>query len=121
MAPAQAFQLRGPRWPRTPPGGRPPGLRGFLALQEQSDHRGGDGAGSGVEVPKRADQMGRDAFLRLLTTQLAHQDPTAPQENGEFIAQLAQFSSLEQLTQIQRTLDAIGAALGVPPIIERTG
>jgi flagellar basal-body rod modification protein FlgD len=57
--------------------------------------------------------LGRDAFLQLLTTQLAHQDPTAPQADGEFIAQLAQFSSLEQLTQIQKTLQAISTALGV--------
>ena len=73
-----------------------------------------------VETPKRKDQLGRDAFLQLLTTQLAHQDPTAPQDNGEMIAQLAQFSSLEQLTQIQNTLDAIGTALAVPPASERT-
>ena len=73
-----------------------------------------------VETPKRKDQLGRDAFLQLLTTQLAHQDPTAPQDNGEMIAQLASFSSLEQLTQIQTTLDAIGTALGVPPAEERT-
>jgi flagellar basal-body rod modification protein FlgD len=73
-----------------------------------------------VETPKRKDQLGRDAFLQLLTTQLAHQDPTAPQDNGEMIAQLAQFSSLEQLTQIQTTLNAIGTALGVPPADERT-
>jgi flagellar basal-body rod modification protein FlgD len=56
-------------------------------------------------------EMGRDVFLRLLTTQLAHQDPMQPQDNGEFIAQLAQFSSLEQLTQIQQTLEAIKASL----------
>lgn len=80
---------------------------------------GPGGTNSTPEIPKRADQMGRDAFLRLLTTQLAHQDPTAPQDNGEMIAQLAQFSSLEQLTQIQLTLDAIGTALGVPPSTER--
>jgi flagellar basal-body rod modification protein FlgD len=79
---------------------------------------GPGGTNSTPEIPKRADQMGRDAFLRLLTTQLAHQDPTAPQDNGEMIAQLAQFSSLEQLTQIQLTLDAIGTALGVPPSTE---
>ena len=80
---------------------------------------GPGGTASTPEIPKRTDQMGRDAFLRLLTTQLAHQDPTAPQDNGEMIAQLAQFSSLEQLTQIQLTLDAIGTALGVPPSTER--
>ena len=62
----------------------------------------------------RADALGRDTFLRLLTTQLAHQDPMQPQADGEFMAQLAQFSSLEQLTQIQKSLDRIGTALGVP-------
>jgi flagellar basal-body rod modification protein FlgD len=61
----------------------------------------------------RRSQMGKDAFLQLLVTQLKNQDPTAPQDNGEFIAQLATFSSLEQLTQIQQTLQAIGGALGV--------
>jgi len=81
---------------------------------------GTGGSTAATEIPKRADQMGRDAFLRLLTTQLSHQDPTAPQDNGAMIAQLAQFSSLEQLTQIQQTLDAIGTALGVPPSTERT-
>ena len=57
--------------------------------------------------------LGRDAFLKLLVTQLQHQDPTKPQADGEFIAQLAQFSSLEQLSQIQTTLQGIGGALGV--------
>lgn len=66
------------------------------------------------EVPKRTNQMGKDAFLQLLTTQLAHQDPTAPQDNAEMIAQLAQFSTLEQLTQISAKLDAIGVAFGIP-------
>ena len=66
----------------------------------------------------KSDQMGRDAFLRLLTTQLQHQDPTKPQADGEFIAQLAQFSSLEQLTQMQVTLQKIGTALGVPVDID---
>jgi len=61
----------------------------------------------------RRSQMGKDAFLQLLVTQLKNQDPTAPQDNGEFIAQLATFSSLEQLTGIQQTLKAIGGALGV--------
>lgn len=60
--------------------------------------------------------LGRDAFLQLLVTQLTHQDPTQPQADGEFIAQLAQFSSLEQLTYMQQTLEAIGTALGVPVV-----
>ena len=57
--------------------------------------------------------LGRDAFLQLLVTQLQHQDPLKPQADGEFIAQLAQFSSLEQLTHIHTTLTDISSALGV--------
>lgn len=45
-------------------------------------------------------QLGRDAFLKLLTTQLAHQDPFDPVQDTEFIAQLAQFSSLEQMSNL---------------------
>ena len=62
---------------------------------------------------KATDGLGRDSFLKLLVTQLQHQDPTQPKEDGEFLAQLAQFSSLEQLTQMQQTLQSIATALGV--------
>lgn len=62
----------------------------------------------------RTDGLGRDAFLQLLVTQMSHQNPLQPQEDGAFIAQLAQFSSLEQLTSMQLQLQKIGVALGVP-------
>src|SRR6187399_3073771 len=56
---------------------------------------------------KKTDGLGRDAFLSLLVTQLQHQDPLEPQADGEFLAQLAQFSSLEQLTTISDDTTAL--------------
>lgn len=64
-------------------------------------------------VDRTKDALGRDAFLQLLTTQLAHQDPMQPQADTEFIAQLAQFSSLEQLQGMRATVDAIATGLGL--------
>lgn len=51
--------------------------------------------------------LGKDAFLKLLVTQLQNQDPLEPQDNSAFIAQLAQFSSLESLQQIKDDMAAL--------------
>jgi len=51
--------------------------------------------------------LGQEAFLKLLVAQLQNQDPLNPQENSEFVAQLAQFSSLEQSIGINDRLDQL--------------
>lgn len=56
-------------------------------------------------------ELGQDAFLNLLVTQLQYQDPLNPQENEDFIAQLAQFSQVEQLTNANDALGNLYQAL----------
>lgn len=52
-------------------------------------------------------ELGEDTFLRLLTTQMQNQDPLSPMSNEEFVAQLAQFSSLEQLQGISAGIESL--------------
>ena len=54
-------------------------------------------SGQGTPLPAGTDDFGQDAFLRLLITQIQMQDPFEPMASQEFVAQLATFSSLEQL------------------------
>jgi flagellar basal-body rod modification protein FlgD len=60
-----------------------------------------------TSLTSKTDGVGRDAFLKLLVTQLQHQNPLEPQPDGEFLAQLAQFSSLESLQGIQQDMSAL--------------
>ncbi|GAQ26253.1 flagellar hook assembly protein FlgD [Tepidanaerobacter syntrophicus] len=48
----------------------------------------------------KASQLDKDDFLKLLVTQLRYQNPLEPMDNNEYIAQLAQFSSLEQMQNL---------------------
>ena len=56
---------------------------------------------------QRAPSLGEDAFMQLLVTQLKNQDPTQPQDGSQFVAQLAQFSSLEKLTTMNQSLTTL--------------
>jgi flagellar basal-body rod modification protein FlgD len=66
--------------------------------------RGGQVEGSNESV------LGKDDFLHLLVTQLQHQDPLNPADSTEFTAQLATFSSLEELQNINSALVDIGTS-----------
>ena len=67
---------------------------------------------SSTETQKEEDPLGRDAFLKMLIAQLEHQDPLNPMEGSDFSAQLAQFSSLEQLFNMNDHLETISTSLG---------
>ena len=56
-------------------------------------------------VQKANNDLGKDAFLKILITQLSNQDPLDPLKDKDFIAQMAQFSTLEQMTNMNKSIE----------------
>lgn len=63
-------------------------------------------------------EMGKDQFLQLLVTQLQNQDPLNPMEDKDFMAQMAQFSSLEQMMNMTKSIDTLVQSQLVSPVIQ---
>ncbi|MFN2329790.1 MAG: flagellar hook assembly protein FlgD [Chromatocurvus sp.] len=60
---------------------------------------------------RNRDELGQQDFLRLMTTQLQNQDPFKPMENGDFLAQMAQFSTVSGIDKLQATFTDTADAL----------
>ncbi|MEP3562895.1 MAG: flagellar hook capping FlgD N-terminal domain-containing protein, partial [Marinobacter sp.] len=52
-------------------------------------------------------ELGKDAFMELMLAQMKNQNPLEPQDNGDFISQLAQFSSLEEMQNLTGTVGEV--------------
>lgn len=62
--------------------------------------------------PQRRTEMGQEDFLRLMTEQLKNQDPLKPMDQGEFIGQMAQFSTVKGIEQMNVGLNNLGYLMG---------
>jgi flagellar basal-body rod modification protein FlgD len=69
------------------------------------------GATEAAAPPKTSTALDQNAFLKLLVAQLSHQDPLQPQDGSAFIAQLAQFSGVEQAVAQTKKLDLVSQQL----------
>ena len=72
-----------------------------------STAKSGVGTSSLTQAMGGSESLGKDAFLKLLVEQIKNQDPLEPKDNSEFVAQLAQFSSLEGITTLNDTVSGI--------------
>lgn len=64
------------------------------------------------EPESKKNELGQDEFLKLMLTQIKHQDPMKPMENGDFIGQMAQFSTVSGIGEMQAAIEGLSAAYG---------
>lgn len=74
-----------------------PGLRTSTSSSEQDN--------------KSRTSLGQDEFLELMTTQLSNQDPFEPMDNGEFLAQIAQFGTVNGINELLASFDSFASSI----------
>lgn len=68
----------------------------------------------GLAKPREAmkeQKLGQEDFIKLMTTQMNHQDPMKPMENGEFLSEMAQFSTVSGLKEIKDAFNSLATSL----------
>lgn len=90
-------------------------------LSQLGISRYGVSGGPEVKTKAEAETLGQDAFLKLMTAQLRNQDPFKPVENEAMVAQMAQFSSVAGIAEMNQTLKAMAAQLNGSRAAEALG
>ncbi len=66
---------------------------------------------AGVIATSNTQTLGQAEFLKLMTTQMTHQDPTKPMQNGEFLSQMAQFGTVSGIQDLQKSFNNFTASI----------
>lgn len=69
------------------------------------------GTGTGAAAPQQTARLGQEDFFKLLITQLRNQDPLKPLASGEFLSQIAQFSTVSGVQDLQRSFRELAGSL----------
>ncbi len=64
----------------------------------------------GTKIVKPGNEMDKNAFLRILSAELSNQDPENTKDSTQYVAQMAQFASLEQMTNLNSSMTLMGAS-----------
>jgi flagellar basal-body rod modification protein FlgD len=70
-------------------------------------------------APKKT-SLGQEQFLKLMTTQMTHQDPTKPMENGEFLTQIAQFGTVSGIQDLQKSFGEFASSINSSQALQAT-
>ncbi|OQW78502.1 MAG: flagellar hook capping protein [Proteobacteria bacterium ST_bin11] len=77
--------------------------------------------GSSTAKGVQKQTLGQDQFLKLLTTQMTHQDPMKPMDNGEFLGQMAQFSTVSGIQDLQASFKDFASSLSSDQALQAAG
>ncbi|MFT4721825.1 MAG: flagellar basal-body rod modification protein FlgD [Candidatus Azotimanducaceae bacterium] len=72
-------------------------------------------------VEPEGEELDKNAFLKLMVAQMNNQDPLSPQDNGEFVAQLAQFSSVEGIENMNKTMSQMANSMQSSQALQASG
>ncbi|MGZ5030995.1 MAG: flagellar hook assembly protein FlgD [Methylobacter sp.] len=71
-------------------------------------------------TPLKSTTLGQEQFLKLLTTQMTHQDPSQPMQNGEFLSQMAQFGTVSGIQDLQKSFAEFASSINSSQALQAT-
>lgn len=71
-------------------------------------------------TPAKSTSLGQAEFLKLMTTQMTHQDPTKPMENGQFLTQIAQFGTVSGIQDLQKSFGDFAGSINSSQALQAT-